>query len=218
MSTIIDQTVLSEIQRVTLENSGDAGVSWPSLMWTQAEVLGYLNQRQNRWLAETGLLWTVGETLLVLNQSEQPKPLGWIATIFLAFKRAAGTYVELPRQSPLELDLDSPSWPGTTATEPTGYYEVEGNTLTDYVVPIPTSAGSALERYYVALGTALTAGGVFFTVPDEFVATIKYGALADMFNKVGPAHNPLLVAACTERWDEGIELGRLMAAEGWFAR
>lgn len=210
-----DEEVLSEIQRVTLENAGDGGASWPSLMWTGIEVLSYLTQRQNRWLAETGLMWTVGETLIVTGQANQPQPIDWIASIFVAYKSAAGVYVELPMLSPLELDFSSPSWPGTTTAAPSGCAEADGDTLTLQVLPIPSEAGSALERYYVALGTALTAAGAEFSVPDEWVPTIKYGALADMFNKVGPAHNVPLAVLCEQRWDEGLALGRVQAHEGW---
>lgn len=214
---ITDQTLLSQIQRTTLEGTGDGGATWPSGMWTQAEVLGYLNQRQDRFLAATGLLWTVLETAITINQADQAAPADWIATVFLAYKSGAGLYTELPRLDALELDFALPTWPGASAATPRGFYEVDGNTLTSYVVPVPTAGGSALERYYVAMGTALTAGGVAFSVPDEFVPTIKYGALADMFSKVGQAANPVLAQAAEARWQEGVELGALMATEGWFA-
>ena len=213
---IADTTILSEIQRVTLENTGDAGVTWPSGMWTLAEVLGYLNQRQARFLAAAGLTWTVAGVAITTGQTDQPVPTDWIATIFLAYKTAAGQYRELPRMDALELDLAVPTWPGSSSATPRGYTEVDGATLTTYVVPIPTEVGSALERYYVALGAALTGAGVNFSVPDECVPTLKYGALADMFSKVGPVANPPLAAACEARWAEGVALAELMAQEGWF--
>ncbi len=213
---ITDQVILSEIQRVTLENAGDLGATWPSLMWTQAEVVGYLNQRQNRFLAATALMWTRAQTNMTLAQSDQAAPADWIATIFIALKTGAGLYKELPKLDALELDYSLPTWPGASSATPKRYYEADGATLTTYVVPIPTDAGSALERYYVAMGTALTAAGVNFSDPDEFVPTIKYGCMADMFSKVGQAFNPVLAQACEERWTEGVELGKLMAQEGWF--
>lgn len=215
--SITDQTILAEMQRVTLEGVGDLGATWPSGMWTLTEVLGYLNQRQDRFLAATGIMWTVNNTAVTTGQADQANPTNWIATLLVAYKTSAGLYRELPRLDALELDLVLPTWPGSTSATPRGYYEVDGNTSTLYVVPIPTDVGSALERYYVALGTALTQAGVAFSVPDEFVATIKYGALADMFSKVGQAANSELASACEDRWEEGIALGSLMSTEGWFA-
>lgn len=214
---VTDQTILSEIQRVTLENSGDGGVSWPSTMWTSTEVIGYLNQRQDRFLAAAGILWTVLETAVVTGFSEQANPTDWIATIFVAKKSSGGLYSELPTMDALELDYAFPTWPGATGVTPRGYYEIDGNTTSLYVVPIPTDVGSALERYYVAMGTLITGAGVNFSVPDEFVATIKYGALADMFSKVGQANNPILASACEARWQEGVALAAMMSTEGWFA-
>lgn len=214
---VIDQDILNELQRVTLEGLGDNGVTWPSLMWTQAEVLGYLNQRQNRWLAATCLCWTVLETVIVANQADQPMPADWVATVFNAWKTSAGDYDELPKFDALSFDYALSTWPTLTATTPKGYLEADGDTLTTQVVPIPTDVGAAIERYYVALGTTLDASGVAFSVPDEFTPCIKYGVLADMFNKVGQAANLELVAACEQRWEEGVQLGMLMATEGWFA-
>ncbi len=214
---VTDQTILSEIQRLTLENAGDAGATWPSGQWTQAEVLGYMTQRQNRFLATTGLFWTRAEAAVTPSQANQTAPSDWIATIFIARKSAAGLYSELPRVDALELDFVLPTWPGATALEPSYYYEIDGNTLTTYLVPIPTQAGQVLERYYVALGTAFDASGVTFDVSDEFVPTIKYGTLAEMFGKVGEGQNLLLAQLCEERWEEGLEMGKLIAQEGWFA-
>lgn len=214
---ITDQTVLSEIQRVLLESTGDGGATWPSGQWTQAEVLWHLNRRQDRLLAETALLWTVLETAVTANQANQAQPADWGGTVFMVVKASAGTYRELPKMSPGELDLIFATWPGTSSATPRGYYEAEGvATLTTYVAPIPTEAGSALERYYVILGAALTAAGGNFTCLDEFVPTVKYGVLADLLSKVGPTQNLALAAVCEERWQEGLEVGKAMALEGWF--
>ena len=214
---ILDTTILSELQRVTIENTGDGGALWPSGQWTLAEVLGYLNQRQNRFLALTGLVWTRAETNITINQSDQAAPSDWVTTVLVAYKTGAGLYRELPKVDALELDYVLSTWPAATSATPRGYYEIDGATLTTYVVPIPTEAGSALERYYVALGTALTqTPAVNFSVPDEFVPTIKYGALAEMLGKVGEGQNLALSALCDERWEEGVEMGKLIAQEGWF--
>lgn len=214
---ISDQTLLSEIQRVTLEGAGNGGATWPSGMWTQAEVLGYLNQRQQRFLAATSLFWTRTQLPVTPNVSPQGGPTDWIATIFLAYCTTEGCYRELPKVDTLEMDLWMVGWPNTSSDRPKGYFETDGITRTAYVVPIPSAFITQLEWYYVALGATLTAGGVNFAVSDEFVPTIKYGVLAEMFNKVGPAANPVLAAACEDRWQEGVEIGTLMAQEGWFA-
>lgn len=214
MSTQVG-TVYSEIQRTTLENVGDGGNTWPSGMWTITEVVNYLSTREDRFLAATGILWKRDETAVLTGQANQPTPADWIATVFIAHKSSAGVYRELPKLDRLELDLITAGWPGTSSATPRGYYEVDGeNTLTTYLAPIPTDVGSALERYYVYLSTH---GEFTFTVPDEFVPAIKYGVLADLFSKVGPASNPALAAACESLFQAGVAMGQLMATEGWFA-
>lgn len=214
---VSSQVVLAEMQRVTLEGAGDLGASWPSGMWTLAEVLGYLNQRQNRWLAATGLLWTQTVLAVTPNVSRQDAPTDWAATVFLAYCNANGCYRELQKVDTLELDLGRVTWPNTSSDRPVGYYETDGETRSAYIVPIPSAFITNLEWYYVALGTPLTqTPAVNLVVPEEFVPTIKYGALAEMFSKVGPAANPVLAQACEQRWQEGVEMGTLMAQEGWF--
>lgn len=213
---MLDTEILTEIQLVTLEGLGDGGVTWPSGMWTAVEVRGYLNQRQNQFLAETGLVWTTDETPVVPGVAAQQRPEDWVASCQTAYKGSNGQYVLLEPTDLRQLDLAHPEWPSTASLEPpVGVYEVEGETLVDYLAPIPLDPQALLERYYVALGETLTGDGVPFAVPDEFVATIKYGALAEMFGKVGPAGNPVLAEMAEERWQEGVELGKLMATEGW---
>lgn len=216
---ITDRQILSELQRTCLENTGDEGLSWPSTMWTLVEVLGYLNQRQNRFLAETLLIWSVGQASILPGQAQQPRPLDWVAAVQTAYKGNGLPFRLLERTDLRQLDLSRPGWPGTTTSDtPAGVYEVEGDTLTDYVVPIPLDAAASLERYYVAMGIPLLqTPATSFTVPEEFVATIKYGALAEMFSKVGPTANPVLAQMAEERWQEGVELGKLMSTEGWMA-
>lgn len=210
--------VLSEIQRVTLENAGDGGQSWPSTMWTQAEVVGYLQQRQNRFLAETLLVWTVEETPILPASDAQPRPLDWLARVQTAYRGGDGRYTLLENTDLRQLDLSRPSWPGTTTLGvPIGCYEVEGETQVDYLVPIPLDPQAALERYYVAVGRVLEpVAGSVFAVPDDFVPALKYGVLAEMFGKVGPTANPTLAALAEARWQEGVDLGILMSTEGWF--
>lgn len=215
---IQDQTILSELQRVTLEHAGDGGSSWPSGMWVRDEILDYCNDRQRSFLAETRLVWTIATPLVQTGQNDQPNPDDWIATQLLTYRSSAGVYREVPRMDAFELDVVLPTRPGmTSAAVPRGFYEIDGDSTTTYLDPIPADVGSQLEWFYVALGATLTGNGVVFAVPDDFVPTIKYGILADMMGKVGPVFNPVLRAAAEQRWEEGLELGKLMAQDGWFA-
>lgn len=216
---ITDQTLLSELQRVLVENAGDGGATWPSGQWTQAEVLWHLNRRQDRLIAESSLVWTLQQSPIITNQAAQPAPPDWAETLLIVYVSSTRSYTELPKVDSLELDLALPGWPGTTTPSmPRGWYEIDGAaTLTTYVAPIPTEASSYLERYYVALGATLTAGGILFAVPDELVPCLKYGVLSDLLRKVGQSQNLPLADLAEQRWSEGFEMAKLIAQEGWFA-
>src|SRR5687767_3705435 len=54
--------LMTEIQRIVLENTIDGGITWSSL-WTAAEVHNYLNQRLARFYLETELVWQVYDTV-----------------------------------------------------------------------------------------------------------------------------------------------------------
>ena len=55
---VLDTALMSALQLATLEPD-DAGATWPSAMWTQAEVVGYINDRVRRFISETGLTTSI---------------------------------------------------------------------------------------------------------------------------------------------------------------
>jgi hypothetical protein len=50
---------------------------------------------------------------------------------------------------------------------------------------------------------------VALNVPNDFAWIIKWGALADLLGRDGPAFDPSRSAYCQERWTSGIDLVRL---------
>lgn len=211
-----DAELLATIQRTTLEGDGTDPLTWPSGMWTLAEVLGYATQRQNRFLQRAAVLWTVLEQAVAV-QSAQTLPVDWVATLLVASRTAEG-YREVPTTDPFALDRAHPGWQLTASTtHPYGYYEIDGETRTGYLVPAPTADVLGLELYYVALGTALDASGIDLSIPDEYVPTLKAGILADLFSKVGEGQNLSLAAVCESRWEEGVQVATLQAIDGWLA-
>lgn len=51
--------------------------------------------------------------------------------------------------------------------------------------------------------------GIALGVPDDFAWVVKWGALADLLGKDGPAADQPRAAYCEQRWREGVELARL---------
>lgn len=212
MAPVADNAVLEEIQYHMLETP-DLGVTWTDALWTQAEVLQYANQRQERFLKEAPVLLGRAE---IVNSGvlAQPLPEDWMYTYRLVWKDDDGTRTELTRVDHHELDASLATWPTGTAAKPQVYADTDMSTLSIHVVPIPTNGGE-FEIVYVPSAPPLIGDGTaLFMVPEEFVPYIKYGIMADMFSKNGRAHNAEMATYCEARFQEGIQMVLTMVG-GW---
>lgn len=212
---VTDQQLLSEIQLAMLEPTIDGGVTWTSGMWTQAEVLQYVNQRQDRFLKESGLL-TVWTTIAVSAAQLRPSlPTDWVATVRVSWKgTGALTFVVLPRADSWSADNGLPTWPNTTGVRPIVYMDSETPTLQIQLAPAPTGSGT-LSLYYISVGNNMTGLGEIFNTPDEFIPAIKYGVMADMLTKQGRVADGARAQYCETRFNEGIELAKSWIVGGW---
>jgi len=86
-------------------------------------------------------------------------------------------------------------------------------TLTMLLAPAPTGAGT-LSLYYVSTSDPLTGLGEIFTVPDEFVPYVKWGAIGDMLTKPGRDQDLKRAEYCEIRFEEGVTLAKSWI-EGW---
>jgi hypothetical protein len=209
-----DQDTLNEIQYQLLETP-NSGVSWGSGCWTAAEVIQYCNQRQHRFLKETGILYSQLPIQVGAGVSEVDLPDVWIATLRASWRNfTTGQITEVPRSSWWEADHSIPAWPSQTAARPQLYMDTEGSqNLKGHLAPPPTAAGE-LSLICVALAGLLDGTGEIWTVPYDFVPYVKYGVMADMLNKVGRAHDPQRAGYCEARYNEGVEAAKLML-NGW---
>ena len=209
-----DQDTLGEIQLHLIEPN-DGGLTWPSELWTAAEVLAYANQRQHRFLKETALLNSQLPIVVAAGQSLVDLPDVWIATARVSWKNGTtGEIVSLARGSVWESDLAQPTWGTVTADRPLTFSDVEPpETLHGFLMPAPTVAGE-LSILCVALAGILDGLGEIWTVPYEFVPSIKYGILADMLNKVGRALWATKARYCELRYQEGVMAAKLLMESG----
>ncbi len=194
-----DQQLLNQIQYHMIETP-DSGATWASGLWTQAEVVRYANQRQDRLLAETAPYVTDTTISIINGTGSYTLPAGFISALSVIFTPTGGDPYELSPSDTFEADHGIPDW--DTVSHPKVYYT--DPTLVIGIAPIPDSNGS-IELQYVATGTNLTGSGASLTAQDEMVPTIKYGIMADMLSKVGRAHDPIRAQYCDERYEMGIE-------------
>ncbi len=211
MSTT-DQALLTKVQYAVLEPA-DGGVTFPSGLWTPAEVLAYLNAQQDRLLKATAIHAGISAPVPILaGQSRFALPADWIATLGVTWIGSDGTIVSLTRSDVFETDHGKPSWVATRDT-PVVYLDYAAPTLQMDLAPAPLIAGT-VELIYVPQGPDMDGTGAdTLVVPDEFaMPVIAYGVLANMWGKDGRGKNPTLAGYAAERFDLGVELARIIMA------
>lgn len=206
-----DQGVMNAIQYSMLEPP-DGGQTWPSGLWTGAEVVGYLNQRQSTFLKNTHLQVGLANINVSQGVGEYSLPADWMNTVRVLWVPPTGTRYELTPSSVWEADHGIPTW-GLVQGKPKIYFTENLPTLTIDIAPIPSTAGTMII-YYVPQPVELGGSGEIFTVPDEFVPSVKYGAMSDMLSKMGRAHDPSRASYCMQRYVLGQEIASMLL-KGW---
>lgn len=201
-----DQIVMQQIQNVMIEPP-DNGATWPSGLWGQAEVVSYLNQRQNRFLKDTHFQIGIANIVATAGTGLYDLPDDWINTVRVLWIDGAGNVKELPRSDTWEADYGIPTWSYVNAT-PEIFYD-GGKPITIRVMPTPDADGT-IQVHYVPYSANLDGGGELMTLPDEFTPATKYGALADMFTKVSRAQDQSRAKYCEQRYQLGVEVARLL--------
>ena len=185
----------------------NGGASWPSDLWTRDEVIDYLNERLDAFVKATHLKVAIEDIAIVPNTGRYSLPADWIATVRVYYTPDSGQKKALGKSSGWEADHGIPTWP--TAATPKLYMDAETPTLTIQIAPTPNTDGD-IEVIYIANNTQITADGATLPYADEFCYIVKYGILADMFSKVGRAHDPARAAYCQQRFDLGVEATRIL--------
>jgi hypothetical protein len=218
MSTT-DQTLLNEMQYQTVEPP-NLGQSWPSGLWTVAEIGGYLTQRQNRILYETGCVITRAEPIKTMqNVLRYNYPETWLQTRRMSWVDANGVYHPLMRSAIWALDYGLISWEDVMSPAPLVFLDDVTPTLEFQISPAGEDSG-LLNVFYVGQGSRLSNTGVLCTIPDDLVWILKWGVYADMWGKAGRAHDGDRSTYAEARFAMGIELvtnliyGGGTAAEG----
>lgn len=206
---ITDQTLLDDLQRAVIEGppAPDLGATWPSGLWTRDEVIGYANQRQQRYLQETLVTASWSQQTLVAGQPIHQLPQEWLATEHLIVEQEGTTTPVDPVSRP-EVDLTLYGWQ-QQAGRPLGYVELQTGTLSLEMIPTPL-VGGLLHAFGTWLAQTLDGSGIDIELPDDLVPYLYYGILADMFGKQGRAYNEPLRDYCEDRWNEGVAVGRAM--------
>lgn len=211
---VLDTEVLGNVQMSLLEpNNG--GASFQSGVWTQAQAVAALTNRQRKFLSETGITIMVAYQTGEADKRRYDLPDNVIDVRRVAWANQAdpSAYVELPRADGWELDHGKTGWPTSSATVPETYVESHTPSLVIEVVPAPTDLGE-IELTASADGMAPTGAGIPLSIPDDFTPYLAWGVRADLLSAEYEGNDPDRAAHCEERFAEGIELARILVSGG----
>lgn len=204
-----DTQIIKSITYKLLENNGAAtGASFVTQMYDIPQTLAALNQRQWRFLKDTGCIVTSYTTTLLAGSTVISVPADYIITRRVVWTPAGGKPVSLNRVDKEELDLWRQLWEAEPGT-PFGYNESLLPTRQLQIAPAPADNGT-LSILYVASPATLTNSDVELTVPDIFSWAIEYGIMADLLGSDGEGFDPQRAEYCEMRYGMGVELCRLL--------
>ncbi len=195
-----------DIRYMLLENANDFGPAGMSGQIALPSILSAIGRARNRFVLDAMLPFRVNPLA-----SGPPPAEGMCAlpqdTIYVhrASWRdsSSGTYTNLWRQDAWALDHANPQWT-TFAGMPFAFSVAETSPLDLQLYPIPLNEGSLELIDIESLSMDLTNPGATFTVPDEWVHGIKYGALADLFNVESQLFDPLRFQYADMRYQQAV--------------
>lgn len=230
-----DQESLNTLQARLLEPQ-NLGASITSTQWTLSDFINALNQAQNEWLRDTGMVVThVGyegpgiNTGIEAPAGQEVVPLpqtiidilraAWIG-VDTSTPPVPNAIADLPRDDAWSLDNMRKNWEIDENNPPYEYTESVAPAQEIYLANPPSDVGY-IDLFFVAIGAVLSNTGVPLTVPDIGVQGVQWRALELLLVKIGEAEDSPRAAHCQARYQENIWLCKAMlgmpfrlAAEG----
>ncbi len=209
LRSLTDASLVSTMEYHLLEPATPA--AWTgSEQFVQNDLVGALQRRRDQFLFETGSVLTRVQPAYTFNPDGRAALADTIADVRRAeFVEAGGTRRTLRRADEWALQSFAVGWEDNPAAAHS-YSIIVGAPVSLQIAPPPPDSGT-LDLLTVSTGAALDpATGVVLGVPDDFAWVVKWGALADLLGKDGPAHDPERAAYCEQRYQQGCELARWM--------
>jgi len=207
---LTDQNLHNEIQYHLLETP-NSGSSYGSGLYTSAEVQARINLRLNELSKRTGFNATRSTAISsTANVQTQSVPADFMDMIRVSFADTNGVKHVIPRGSTTEANKLIQDIVGSDAAVDVPYiYTTDtGDGVPGIVLYPPPSASRTLDYIYLQRPTALnsTPNGTALGLPKDLCPFVKYGALADLFNKTGEAYDPERAGLCQQLFELGVQL------------
>jgi len=209
--SVTDTYVANDAIYRLLEN-GNADANFPTLltsMFSSQEIIDSMDRVQQAFLLETGC---VVRRTTITGITAQPKydlPADSIRPRRVTWNDASDNLTRvLTQEDTWSLDTGAPNWPSDRDI-PVAWWETTLPQQKIGVAKTPLNDGT-IGLLYVQLATALTGLGVCLVVPDDFTPYILYGTLGELLSSDGDSFDPVRAQYCQNRFDEGVELCRLI--------
>lgn len=203
--TVTDQDLVTLIQYHFLEPA--TGSSWTgSEQFTLADLTAALQRRRNQILVDTGCVITHTTGIATIPGDRFITVAESVFNIRrLAFLDASGVIHPLSPDdlmSQRNYSAQAYSTPGVPYSYTTG----SGSPLEILINP-PTNVPGTLDMISVSAGATLDPTvGVVLGLPDDYCMAVKWGAMADLLGKDGPARDTARAAFCERRYQLFVEL------------
>jgi hypothetical protein len=182
--------------------------------FTLGQVETALQNRIQRFLGDSGCVYTYYlQTLGVAPPvSRFLLPDNVIDIRRLAWMAADGTRTTLWRDDEWGINAFAVGQSQLPST-PQVYAATVAPPISVQLAPPPANSGN-IECVLVVSGPQidLTAAGIVFNVPDDYVWGVKWGALADLLVEDGQSRDSERAAYCEKRYQEAVQLARSMPA------
>jgi len=206
--TVTDQDIVTQIQYHFLEPA--TGSSWTgSEQFTLADITNSIQKRRDQLLADTGCVVTRTSGIpLASSQGEIFLSEHIINIRRLAFENSFGVITPL---LPSDI-LAQRNYSSAGIYTPGDVYSYSSASArpTEVILVPPSSQAGTLDMVTVNTGTALDPTiGVLLGIPDDYTLAVKWGAMADLLAKDGPARDPIRSAYCERRYQLAVELTKI---------
>jgi hypothetical protein len=217
--TVTDQEVLGNVQTSLLEpNTQSTTQAWQSGIYTQAQALQFLNNRHRKLIGDTLATCSIlyQPALAYTPYVALPQTLSTIRRVAWANRDTPLAYIELPPSDAWEQDHGYANWPSLVARQPGAYMDDHLPSLTIQVVPQASNDGeieltfSILPAELDGIGAAPGNMGNPLSIPDDYSPYLAWGVRADLLQSEYEGNDPVRAAHAQARFEEGIELLRLL--------
>lgn len=209
--SVTDTYVANDVVYKLLEN-GAADAVFPFVltdMFSPTEIIDSMNRVQQEFLLETGMIVTRTTITPQVGKAKYDLPTDSIRPRRVTWTDVSDDLTRtLTQVDTWELDNGANDWPSDRDI-PIAWWETTLPQQQIAVSKTPTNDGT-IGLLYIALAATLTGLGTLLAMPDDWSPYVLYGTLAELLGSDGPSFDPVRANYCSTRFQEGIELARIV--------